>query len=63
MSENDHTLLVRIDERVRAIHADLIRGETVIADHAKRIGRLERWRTYILGGLTMLGLVIGWLVV
>lgn len=47
---SDHDLLLRIDERVEMLCLEL-------PNHARRIGRLERWRSWIAGGLAIVGLL------
>ena len=52
MPENDHDLLIRIDERVLDILKEIksING---------RLRAVEKWKWRISGGLTLLALVVG----
>ena len=58
MNENDHDLLVRIDERVGDIQKDIVDLKDGLTTHAKRIGALERWRAYILGVSGVIAVVV-----
>lgn len=58
MDHDDHTLLVRIDERTSAIVEAQDRAFAALARHENRISSLERWRAWIVGALAALGLVV-----
>lgn len=58
MDRDDHSLLVRIDERTSAIAEAQERAFAVLGRHEKRISSLERWRSWVLGALGMVGLVL-----
>ncbi len=55
----DTELLARIDERVKAIldHLEKLNGS--VGDCKRRIGLLENWRSYILGGFAVVGVAVG----
>jgi len=52
MAENDHDLLIRIDERV----ADILKE---IKSINGRLRAVEKWKWRISGGLTLLAVVVG----
>lgn len=58
MDRDDHSLLVRIDERTQTIVEAQDRAFAALGRHEKRIGALERWRAWIVGALAALGLVV-----
>lgn len=53
MDETDHDLLVRIDERV-------CRMTDTVDDHTPRISKLEQFRSYCIGCMGVIVLLIGW---
>ena len=55
---DDHDLLVRIDERVGAIHNDIEEIKATLASHNRRLGILERWRAYVLGAAVVVATLI-----
>ncbi|MHC1602531.1 MAG: hypothetical protein ACXQS4_04810 [Methermicoccaceae archaeon] len=59
---NDHDLLVRIDERVGDIQLDVEELKDALATHTTRIGALERWRAYVLGGAAVVAFIVSVLV-
>jgi len=52
MADNDHDLLIRIDERV----LDILKEVKSING---RLRAVEKWKWRISGGLTLLALVVG----
>ena len=56
--DDDHSLLVRIDERVCQVQDQLERGDRRFDQHERRIGTLEKWRAWIVGALAALGWVL-----
>jgi hypothetical protein len=53
-------MLARIDERVSAIKDRLEVGDKRLDNHTGRLSALEKWRSALAGGLTLLGALIGW---
>ena len=53
-NESDHDLIVRIDERVGAMHKRLEDGDDRFDDHSKRLRILENWRSWLAGGFVFL---------
>lgn len=49
MADTDHDLLIRLDEKVDALHKKV---DTLTNDHEKRIRSLEKQRWMIIGGAT-----------
>jgi hypothetical protein len=54
---DDHDLLIRIDERVEAIHRAIYGGNNA-PGLLERVDKLEAWRNRILGGLSILSFII-----
>jgi ribosomal 50S subunit-associated protein YjgA (DUF615 family) len=52
-------LLVRVDERIEAIHARLEDGDKRMNMYSGRIRSLEAWRNRIVGGLTVVSVALG----
>lgn len=52
-------LLARIDERVQAILEKLDIGERRMNEHSRRLGALERWRSWLTGALVAISFVVG----
>ena len=50
--------LGRIEEKVDNIVSRLDDGHTLHLNHGRRIAALERWRSWILGALAVVGLIV-----
>lgn len=63
MTPEDRALLVRIDERTRAINARLDfcfdNHEERIDDHEKRVRALESWQNRVIGKLAGISAAVG----
>lgn len=65
----DHDLLIRLDEKVTMGFENLEKTMKAVTDgqggHERRIGSLERWRSYVLGIAATAGalasVIINWL--
>ena len=59
MKQDEHDLLIRIDERVADIQKQLETINLRCTFHGKRLTRIEGWKNKIIGGIGVLTLVIG----
>lgn len=60
--DTERELLGRIDERTHEILRRLNQINGKILDHEKRISKLEQWRAYILGAITVIATIISLIV-
>lgn len=59
MDRENHELLIRIDERVESIQQTVLRLETRLNGYSERIRALERWRSWLAGGIAFLLGIVG----
>lgn len=66
---DNEQLIVRIDERLKALgeHLEMTEarilerfdlGERRMNDHSQRLRALENWRWFLAGGLVLLGIIV-----
>ena len=60
--DTERELLGRIDERTHEILRRLNQINGKILDHEERISKLEQWRAYILGAITVIATIISLIV-
>ena len=59
MATRSEKMLERIDERTIAIKMDLAEIKERLDNHSKRIGGLEKWRTFVVGVTSAILLTLG----
>ncbi|MCK5609020.1 hypothetical protein KAR91_44510 [Candidatus Pacearchaeota archaeon] len=57
-AEDDHDLLIRIDENVGIIKERLDKGEKRFSKIESRVSSLERWKAYLGGAATLTALFV-----